>query len=79
LVKENVRSKKLLTQNIQKNLGHYESTKSKNNRKRRRFPAQKPENIFNKIIEENVLNIMKEMPINIQAYRTRNRLDLPAI
>jgi hypothetical protein len=33
-----------------------------------------PANIFNKIIEENVLNLKKEMPINIQeAYRTPNR------
>ena len=35
-----------------------------------------PVNIFNKIIEENFHNIMKEMPVNIQeAYRTPNRLD----
>jgi hypothetical protein len=33
-------------------------------------------NIFNKIIEENLPNIKKEMPMNIQeAYRTPNRLD----
>jgi hypothetical protein len=33
-------------------------------------------NIFNKIIEENVPNLKKEMPTNIQeAYRTPNRLD----
>ena len=32
---------------------------------------QGPENIFNKIIEENFPNLKKEMPINIQeAYRT---------
>jgi type I site-specific restriction endonuclease len=35
-----------------------------------------PENIFNKIIEENFPNLKKEMPMNIQeAYRTPNRLD----
>jgi hypothetical protein len=35
-----------------------------------------PENIFNKIIEENIPNLKKEMPMNIQdAYRTPNRLD----
>jgi hypothetical protein len=35
-----------------------------------------PANIFNKIIEENFLNLRKEMPMNIQeAYRTLNRLD----
>jgi hypothetical protein len=33
-------------------------------------------NIFNKIIEENLTNLKKEMPLNIQeAYRTPNRLD----
>ena len=32
-----------------------------------------PENIFNKIIEENFPNLKKEMPINVQeAYRTPN-------
>jgi hypothetical protein len=35
-----------------------------------------PINIFNKIIEENVPNLKKEMPMNIQeAYRTPNGLD----
>jgi hypothetical protein len=34
-----------------------------------------PVNIFNKIIEENVHNLKKEMAINIKvAYRTPNRL-----
>ena len=33
-------------------------------------------NIFNKIIEENVPNLKKEMDMNIQeVYRTPNRLD----
>jgi hypothetical protein len=33
-----------------------------------------PENIFNKIIEENIPNLKKEMAINVQeAYRTPNR------
>jgi hypothetical protein len=37
---------------------------------------KEPENIFNKIIEENVPNLKKEMIINIkEAYRTPNRLD----
>jgi hypothetical protein len=32
--------------------------------------------MFNKIIEENVPNLKKELPMNIQeAYRTQNRLD----
>jgi hypothetical protein len=40
------------------------------------FQLKRPVNIFNKIIEENVPNLKKEMPINIQeAYRTPNRLD----
>ena len=35
-----------------------------------------PVNILNKIIEENLPNLRKEMPMNIQeAYRTPNRLD----
>jgi hypothetical protein len=35
-----------------------------------------PVNVFNIIIEENVFNLKKEMPINIQeAHRTPNRLD----
>ena len=37
---------------------------------------QGPENIFNKIVEENFPNVKKEMPINIQeAYRTPIRLN----
>ena len=37
---------------------------------------QGPENIFNKIIEENFPNLKKEMPINIQeVYKTPTRLD----
>ena len=35
-----------------------------------------PENIFNKITEENFPNLKKDMPIKIQkAYRTPKRLD----
>ena len=38
--------------------------------------SQGPGIIFNKIIEENFLNLKKEMPMNIQeAHRTPNRLD----
>jgi hypothetical protein len=37
---------------------------------------QGQESIFNKIIEENFLNLKKDIPINVQeAYRTPNRLD----
>jgi hypothetical protein len=35
-----------------------------------------PENVFNKIIEENFLNLKKEMSIKVQeAYRTPNKWD----
>jgi hypothetical protein len=60
------------------NPGLNERTKPKNNRNRRapRFPAQGPEKVLNKIIEENGPNLKKEMAINVQeAYRTPNRLD----
>jgi hypothetical protein len=75
-VKENAKSKKLLTQNTQeiqdtirrpnlKNTGIEESKDSQLN---------EPVNTFNKIIEENFPNLKKEMPMNIQeAYRTPNR------
>ena len=37
---------------------------------------QGPENIFNKIIEENLHNLKKDVPVNIQEpYRTPNRFD----
>ena len=40
------------------------------------FQLKEPVNIFNKIIEENIPNLKKEMPMNIQEdYRTPNRLD----
>jgi hypothetical protein len=40
------------------------------------FQLKGPANIFNKIIEENLPNLKKEMPMNIQeAYRTANRLN----
>jgi hypothetical protein len=34
-----------------------------------------PENTFKKIIEENFPNLKKEMPINIEAYKTQNGVD----
>jgi hypothetical protein len=41
-----------------------------------KFQLKGPVNIFNKIIEENVHNLKKEMPMDIQeAYKTRNSLD----
>ena len=40
------------------------------------FQIKGPANIFNKIIEENIPNLKKEMPMNIQeVYRTPNSLD----
>ena len=77
-VKENAKSKKILTQSIQeiqdtmrrpnlRIIGIEESEDSQ---------LKGPVNIFNKIIEENFPNLKKEMPMNIQeAYRTPNRLD----
>jgi uncharacterized coiled-coil protein SlyX len=77
-VKEDAKSKKLLTQNIQeiqdtmrrpnlRIIGIEESEDSQ---------LKGPVNIFNKIIEENFTNLKKEMLMNIQeAYRTPNRLD----
>jgi len=76
-IKENTKSKKLLTQNIQeiqetmkrrnlKIIGREESEESQ---------PKRPANIFNKIIEENFPSLKKAMPINIQgAYRTPKRL-----
>jgi uncharacterized coiled-coil protein SlyX len=75
-VKENAKGKKLLTQNIHeikctmrrpnlRIIGIEESEDSQ---------LKGPVNIFNKIIEENFPNLKKEMPINIQAYKTPNRL-----
>jgi hypothetical protein len=41
-----------------------------------RVPAPRPKNVFNKIIEENIHNLKKEMPINVQeGYRTPIRLN----
>jgi hypothetical protein len=47
-------------------MGQHKKTKLKTNRNRgRRIPDQSPENIFNKIIEENFPNL-KAMLINVQ-------------
>jgi uncharacterized coiled-coil protein SlyX len=77
-VKENAKSKMLLTKNIQKvqdtmrrpNLRIIGTEDSKDSQ------LKGPVNIFNKIIEENFPNLMKEMPMNSQeTYITPNRLD----
>ena len=77
-VKENAKSKKLLTQNIQE----IQDTMRLNQRiigiekKSENSQLKGPVNIFNKIIEENFPNLKKERSMNIQeAYRTPNRLD----
>jgi len=69
---------KLLTQNIQE----IQDTVRRSNLKiigikvSEHSQLKGPVNIFNKIIEENFLNLKKEMPMNLQeAYRTPNRLD----
>ena len=77
-IKENAKSKMLLTQNIQE----IQDTVRRSNLRiigvdeNEDFQLKGPANIFNKIIEENFPNLKKEMPMNIQeAYRTPNRLE----
>jgi chromosome segregation ATPase len=77
-VRENVKSKNILTQNIQeiqnptrrlklRLIGIEESEDSQ---------IKGPVKIFNKIVEENFPNLKKEMPMNIQeAYSTPCRLN----
>jgi hypothetical protein len=77
-IKENVKCKKVLTQNIQeiqdtmrrpnlRIIGIEESEDSQ---------IKGPVNIFNRIIEEIFPILKKEMPMNIQeAYRISSRLD----
>jgi hypothetical protein len=83
-VRENAKCKKPLTQNIQeiqytmrrpnlRIIGIEESEDSQ---------LKGPVNIFNKVIDENVLNLKKEMPMNIQEeYRTLRwtRKEIPPV
>jgi hypothetical protein len=78
MVKENTKHKKFLTQNILEiqdtmqtpNLRITETEESKDSQ------LKGPENIFNKIIEENFSNLKKDMAIEVQeAYRTPNTLN----
>ena len=78
-MKENAKCKEILTENIQEiqdkmrrpNLWITGIEESED------FQLKRPVNIFNKIIEENVPNLKKEMPINIkEAHRIPNSLDL---
>jgi hypothetical protein len=77
-IKENVKCKEILTQNIQE----IEDTRRRLNlriigiHENEDFQIKGPANIFNKTIEENFPNLKREMPTNTQeAYRTPNRLD----
>ena len=77
-VKENSKHKKLLTQSIQE----IQDTMKRPNLRIIRIEENEdsqlkgPENVFNKIIEENFPNLKKEMAIKVQeAYRTPNKWD----
>ena len=77
-LKENEKCKNILTQNIQE----IQNTMSKPNLRKigvhanEDFQLKGPATIINKIIKENIPNLKKEMPMNIQeTYRTANRLD----
>ena len=76
-VKENIKSNKSLTQNIQE---IWDNIKRPNLRiigiEEGEVQLKSTENIFNKIIEESFPNLKKDMPMKIQeAYRSPNRLD----
>ncbi|ERE73407.1 LINE-1 type transposase domain-containing protein 1 [Cricetulus griseus] len=77
-IKENLKSNKSLTQNIQQ---IWDTVKRPNLRiigieEGEEIQLKGTENIFNKIIEENFPNLQKDMPMKVQeAYRTPNRLD----
>jgi hypothetical protein len=77
-VKENAKCKKILTQNIQE----IQDTMRRPNLRKigvdedEDFQLKGPANIFNRIIEENIPYLKKEMPTYIQeAFRTSNKLD----
>jgi hypothetical protein len=77
-IKENAKCKKILTQNIQE---IQDTMRRPNLRilgidKNADFQLKGPANTFNKIIEENFLNLKKDKPMNRQeAYKTPNTLD----
>jgi hypothetical protein len=70
LVKENIKSKKFLKQTNKKIQEIWDIVNKPNLRiigiEKGDFQLQGPENIFNKIVEENFLNLKKEMLINVQ-------------
>lgn len=74
-----VKSKKTSDSKHPGNQKHYEKTifffQRNRNRGRRETQLNAPE-IINKIIEDNFLNLKKEIPINVQEEsETQNRLD----
>jgi hypothetical protein len=76
--KENAECKKILSQNIQE----IQYTMRRPNLRligideNEDFQLKGPVHIFNKIVEQNFLNLTKEMTMNIQeAYRNPNRID----
>jgi hypothetical protein len=77
-IKENVKCRKILTQNIQE---IQDTTRRPNLRiigidENEDFQFKRSVNIFNKIIDENFPNLKKDMPMNIkEAYRAPNSLD----
>ena len=72
VVKENVKSKMFLTQNIQEILDTMERPNLRIvGIEEEDTQPEGPENIFNKIVEENFPNVNNKMPITAQeAYRT---------
>ena len=76
LIKENSISNKFLTQNIQ---GIWDTMKRPNLRiigveEGEELQLKGPENVFKRIIEENVPNLKKDILMKVQeAYRTPNR------
>ena len=78
LVKENGKSNKFSSKNIQE---IWDTIKKPNLRiigieEGEELQIKGPENIFNKIIEENFPNLKNDIPVKVQeAYRTPNRLD----
>ena len=66
-IKENVKCKKILTQNIQKIQDTRRISKLRiiGIDEKEDFQLKGPVNIFNKTLEENIPNLKKTMPMNI--------------
>ena len=73
-VKENTKCKKLLTQNTQENQDTMKRPNLIRIEENEDSQLKGPENVFNKIMEENFPNLNKEMAIKVQeAYKTPNK------